>query len=71
VLAYDCELVSDVSMQDIAETEVGQFIELVFRGRERISSLPTNLSDPQTDNWVDEALNQFVDESANTYQLKS
>jgi len=71
VLAYDCELVSDVSMQDIAETEVGQFIELVFRGRERVASLPTNLSDPQTDNWVDEALNQFVDESANTYQLKS
>ena len=71
VLAYDCELVSDVSMQDIAETEVGQFIELVFRGRERVSSLPTNLSNTQTNDMVDQLGNKYVDESGNQYTLKS
>jgi len=58
-------------MQDIAETEVGQFIELVFRGRERVASLPTNLSNPQTDDMVDQLGNKYVDESGNQYTLKS
>lgn len=71
VLAYNCELISDVALEDIASTEVGQSISLQFRGRERITSLPTNTSNPQTDEWVDELGNQYVDESANTYQLKS
>lgn len=71
VLAYDCELVSDIGLVDIAEVEAGQYIDLVFRGRERVTSIPTNASDPTLDQWTDEDNDQYVDESGNTYQLKS
>jgi len=70
-LAYNCELVSDVALEDIASTEVGQSISLQFRGRERVTSLPTNTSNSTTDDLVDESANKYVDESGNQYTLKS
>jgi len=51
-ISHDCYCISDVDPQDIAQCEAGQTMLLTFRGIDRLSSIPTPLSNPGTYNII-------------------
>lgn len=51
-ISHDCHCISDIDPQDIAQCEAGQTMILLFRGIERIASIPTALSNPGTVNII-------------------
>ena len=70
ILIY-AELVSDINLEDIANTQVGQRITLEFLGRDRVTSLPTVESSAVENNWIDNGVDNYVDESGILYVMAS
>lgn len=68
-LEFVVELVSNITLEDIAKTPVGQKITLVFRAVERSFALPTNTNDVTLVNWTDQNGTTYNDQSANVYQI--
>jgi len=66
---YDCQINSDVELQDIANVDVGQTISLEFIGMD-VLPLSTVTSDSTLDYLVDESGNNIVDESGNNFVMK-
>jgi len=44
-ISYPCHCLSDVALEDIADSPVGQNLQLVFRADARFTSLPSNITD--------------------------
>ena len=68
-LEYECELVSDVDLMDLAKTPIGQKMTLVFRSKTRSFTLPTNTNNMDLVNWQNQNGTNYVDQSANVYQI--
>lgn len=66
---YYCELVSDINLQDGAEVNAFQVLELEFIGINLEAHLPVFLADTQDHLWIDETGNYYVDESGDYYIL--
>jgi len=64
-LSYEVYCNSDISMIDIAQVPVGQYIELEFIGSELLSEIPTLSSNPSTYYVIDNSGNTVVDASGN------
>ena len=69
-LEYQMILASNIEMIDVAQVEVGQYIELSFIGTQLLSSIAQYLTNPDIYLVIDENDNQIVDESGYTITME-
>jgi len=68
-LSFEFICTTDIEMIDVANTPVGQYIELEFTGYDLLDRIPAFINNPSIENMVDESANQYIDDLGNTYTM--